>query len=577
MTEQRDSVEIQGDEGDREATWLRLLPLVAVLVATGPLLLWGFPAGHDWGWELVRIVEYQEAFSSGQWLPFWAADLYSGWGSPLFLFYAPLFSALASAGSATFGSLLTGPTLTLVVLTMISAFLVVLMMEALPETAGDHKKSAARVAAYVYILQPYLLADLLIRNANAEYTALCLLPLVFYGVFRLRDQPLVGALALAAGLGLSILAHNLTALIAMGMALLLTVVLFLPTRSHRQLAWAGGGVGLGLLLAAWFWIPALTLTGLVRPELLVEGRYDFRVNFLDFGTLWGYGEYFSAGLMIPVIFVAGVVLAASSRLQLNPWNRRLFWCFLGCALLALLFQMAVSRPVWEVLPLLPLFQFPWRLMGPLALLTATLAGLLFLGLTGGMRRRSVVLLELLVLTLCVANALPQLRGVRSFSPQGRASLEESLTAEAIRQGRQSATGVDEYLPDGADFAAWKETPPGTLLLNPSTDLKVLAIEEQGTHIRLDLEALRETRVRLARWYFPGWRASLNGETLAVEPGTGGEISVLVPKGRGHLDILLEPPRVRQVATWISALAVVLFVLAFVGARILPWFEPPTSS
>jgi len=572
-----DSPEKQDQAGGGVAGLSRLLPLVAVLVATGPLLLWGFPAGHDWGWELVRIVEYQEAIASGQWLPFWAADLYSGWGSPIFLFYAPLFSALASAGSAIFGSLLTGPTLTLVVLTMISAFLVVRMMRALPGTEGDHKTSAARVAAYVYILQPYLLADLLIRNANAEYTALCLLPLVFYGVFRLRDQPFVGALALASGLGLSILAHNLTALIAMGLALLSTAVLYLPTRSHRQLAWAGGGVGLGLLLAAWFWIPALTLTGLVRPELLVEGRYDFRVNFLDFRTLWGYGEYFSAGLLMPVILILAMALAASSRLRLNGWNRRLFWCFLGCALIAVLFQMAVSRAVWEVLPLLPLFQFPWRLMGPLALLTATLAGMLFLGLTGGMGCRGVLLLELLVLTLCVANALPQLGRVRSFSPQGKASLETSLTAEAIGKGRQSATGVDEYLPAGADLAAWKETPPGTLLLNPPTDLRVLAVEEQGTHVRLDLEAPRETRVRLARWYFPRWRASLNGESVPVEPGSMGEVTIEVPKGRSELEVHLEPPLVRRAGSWISAMAVVLFLLALGAHSSLPWFEPPTSS
>ena len=176
MIDRRDSLERHDEAGGGAAGWLRLLPLVAVLVATGPLLLWGFPAGHDWGWELVRIVEYKEAFATGQLLPFWAVDLYSGWGSPIFLFYAPLFSALASAGVALFGSLLAGPTVTLIVLTMISAFLVTRMMGALPRDNGTDSNAAGRVAAYVYVLQPYLLADLLIRNANAEYAALVLAP-----------------------------------------------------------------------------------------------------------------------------------------------------------------------------------------------------------------------------------------------------------------------------------------------------------------------------------------------------------------------------------------------------------------
>ena len=576
VTERRDSFEAQNSVSDRAADFSRLLPLVAVLVATGPLLLWGFPAGHDWGWELVRIVEYKEAFATGQLLPFWAVDLYSGWGSPIFLFYAPLFSALASAGAALFGSLLTGATVTLVALTMISAFLVMRMMGALQREDDANALAAGRVAAYVYVLQPYLLADLLIRNANAEYAALCLLPLVFYGVFRLHDRPWPGALLLAAGLGLGILAHNLTALIAMGLALLLTVVLYLPARSRRQVVLAGGGMSLGLLLAAWFWIPALSLTSLVRPELLVEGRYDFHENFLDFRDLWGFGEYFSAGLLSPLILIIALVLAASSRLRLSAWNRRLYWCFLGCSLLAVLLQTAISRPVWEVTPLLPLFQFPWRLMGPLALLTATLAGLVFLGLTGGLRRRSVLLLELLVLGLCIANALPQLARVRSFSPEGRASIEQGMTAEAIGKGRQTATGVNEYLPAGADFAAWSQTPPGSLLVSPPPGLELLAAEESGTRLRLDLEAPSEMRLRLARWYFPGWRASLNGEPIPVEPGSMGEVTMAVPKGRSHLEVHPETPLVRRVGAWVSAVAVVLFLFAL-GAHSLPWFEPSTSS
>jgi uncharacterized membrane protein len=576
VSNELDTSEARADRNRRESGWLRLLPLVAVAVATGPLLLWGLPAGHDWGWELVRLVEYKEAFATGQVLPFWALDLYSGWGSPIFLFYAPLFSALASAGSALFGSLFTGPTIALIALTMVSAFLVTRMMGAVPGEGSDHKGAAARIAAYVYVLQPYLLADLLIRSANAEYTALCLIPLVFYGVFRLRQSPRWGALALAVGLGLSILAHNLTALIAMGLALLSTAVLYVPSRSKRQLAAAAGGVGLGLLLTSWFWVPALALTHLVRPGLLVEGRYDFHENFLDFASLWGHGEYFSAGWLSPVILVLALALAGSSRLKLSGSYRRLFWCLLSCAAAAVVLQMAISRPVWEVTPLLPLFQFPWRLMGPLAALTAMLAGLLVLGLTTGLGRRQVLVVELLMLALCIANAVPQLTRVRSFSPEGVASIEQSLTAAGIRQGRQSATGVDEYLPALADIDAWKETPPGSLLLDPPSGLEVLAVEQEGTLIRLDLNSPEATNVRLARWYFPRWRASLNGEPLVVEPGSLGEISMAIPDGRSQLEVHLEPPLARRAFVWVSGLAMVVFLLAS-AASFLPWFEPHSSS
>jgi hypothetical protein len=157
-----------------------------------------------------------------------------------------------------------------------------------------------------------------------------------------------------------------------------------------------------------------------------------------------------------------------------------------------------------------------------------------------------------------------------------ASIEQSLTATGIRQGRQSATGVDEYLPAQADLTAWRDTSPGTLLLDPPSGLAVVAVEEEGTRIRLDLNSQEATKVRLARWYFPRWRASLNGEPVVVEPGPLGEISMAIPKGRSQLEVHLDPPLVRRTFAWISGLAMVVFLLAS-AASFLPWFEPHSSS
>ena len=81
-----------------------------------------------------------------------------------------------------------------------------------------------------------------------------------------------------------------------------------------------------------------------------------------------------------------------------------------------------------------------------------------------------------------------------------------MTGETMGRGRQTATGVNEYLPAGADFTAWKETPPGSLLVSPPPGLELLrATEESGTRLRLYLEATGEMRIHLARWYFPGWQ------------------------------------------------------------------------
>ncbi len=79
----------------------------------------------------------------------------------------------------------------------------------------EHAQSAARMAAGVLLLCPYFLADRYVRNANAEYTALCLLPVVLYGALRMREKACQGVLYYSLGLAAVILAHNLTGLAAL--------------------------------------------------------------------------------------------------------------------------------------------------------------------------------------------------------------------------------------------------------------------------------------------------------------------------------------------------------------------------
>src|SRR5439155_677729 len=83
------------------------------------------------------------------------------------------------------------------------------LLWALPLVAAA---ASARAAASFYVLHPYLLGDAWLRNADAEYTALCLAPFALAGLLRARAQPRSAVLWIAAGLALVVLAHNLSGL-----------------------------------------------------------------------------------------------------------------------------------------------------------------------------------------------------------------------------------------------------------------------------------------------------------------------------------------------------------------------------
>ena len=275
---------------------LRGLPYVAFVIAVWPLLADGFPRGHDWAFELVRIAEYRSALEAGQLPPFWAENLYSGYGSPIFLFYAPLF-LLASSVLSWLSSFPAAATWVLIGLTLVSVWTTQRMMRAAAVDAAG-----ARVAVYFYVLSPYLLGDKLIRNANAEFAGLCLAPVALTGLFLLSDRKRAALLWLSIGLALTILSHNLTALVVMGLLLLGGPILYFPRLGRDGWLALAAGIALGLALAAFFWLPALLLGDWMRPEELLTGKFDFHVQFTTLLQLFAYDAIHSLATYRTVLF-----------------------------------------------------------------------------------------------------------------------------------------------------------------------------------------------------------------------------------------------------------------------------------
>lgn len=416
---------------------LDLLPWGAVLLACLPLLVGGFPAGHDWTFELTRDWAYGRALAAGQVPPHWASELYWGCGSPVFLFYPPLFALQAAALSAAAGSVTWGATAALVLFTVLGMVTVTRAVRAAP----GGTRPGARVAAYLLVLGPYLLGDALIRNACAEYAALCLMPLAVEGLLVADTRPRSGAFLLAAGVALVMLAHNLMGLVlVVGLA---AAAVGLGPLSGRRLSALAGGTGLGLVISSFYWLPALLLTPWVRPGDLLGGKLDFHDNFRPLTDLLGYEPFFAVGLLPVVVWAGAAYTAARYRGAL----RVLVYCLVAAAMLLVL-QLRVAVSVWELVPTLAYFQFPWRLMGPLSVITALCGGFVFAWASRGWPSRAVRAAEVAVLVLCVANALPRLSQYGPLEPEQVAAFEATLEPAAPAEHR--VTLADEFLPRGAD-------------------------------------------------------------------------------------------------------------------------------
>lgn len=543
----------------RRRVWLDAIPYFAALVSCAPLLVGGFPQGHDWAYELARVAEFSHAVEDGQFPPHWAPNLYGGYGSPVFLFYAPVFAALAAAASALLGSLAAGASLVLVSFSIVGVFAIRRMFDAVP--ALDPR--AGRIAATLFALNPYLIADKLIRNANAEFAALCLLPLVLVGLPSLDRRPLRGAIAIAGGLAGVALSHNLTLLTAL--ALLVGGTLWLHGRRGGARTWLAlaVGVALGLLMAAFLLLPAAVFHDAVRLDDLLRGKFDFHRQWKSLGESFGYSQFFSVGVLTPILLAfAGWVYFRS--VVDGFAGRRLLSGALIAALVLIGLQQPLSTALWEVLPGLPFVQFPWRFMGPLAFVSAVAGAIAVARVVAQCPPPLRVRLELVVFAICVANAWPQLASYRALSLAEIDRIELTTYPGQLRRSDLNVTVLDEYLPRAADMAVWKRAAlTGSRpweVVGPEVDIKLL--EQRGSGIVLRANLSTDTRIRLARWYFPGWEAKLDGKSVSIERNRSGGIDAMLPAPGGEFELVRRAPVSRRIGLALSALGVGLwFALA----------------
>lgn len=522
----------------KQDTLLPWWPWIAVLMACMPYVH-SFPQGHDAGLEVLRVAEYLHALEDGQYPPYWASNLYGGYGSPVFLYYAPLFSFTAAILSKLLSSFAAGGVLAGILFTVVSAASMMALMREVLGRGDPAAEAAARISTYLYVLSPYLMADKFARGANAEFTALAVLPLVLLGLLRGGHAPRQGVLILSIGLALVILAHNLTALAAVFLLLVAAGLHYLPNgrAGLDRLSFAFPGVLLGLALSAFFWWPALAMLQGMRVEeisgLFVPDRFPALV------ALFGVGHTYSGGPLIPAALILAYLAYFKGE---GARYRRLLLFTLFCGGGFILLQTSVSAPLWDAAQPLKLFQFPWRMMGALAMVSAMAGGMAFYAWMRQRTNRPRVTVEYAVLVLAVTVAVIDLLGANPLTWKGSADLE-GLSSAVVRELDVNGTARHEYLPPGAKLES--RVLPAQVEIRDGDQVVasiVPCIAKGGLVFAVETNAPRTLRMPV--WSFDVWRVKLNGTETAYRGNEVGSIDVDIPKGRYDVQLELRSPQAR---------------------------------
>lgn len=545
-------------------TWL--IVILLSIPAVWALFVSGFYGASD-DVHIAWLYEMDQTIRAMKFPPRYVPDLSFGFGYPLFHFVFPLPFYL-------------GETFHLIGLSLVDSIKLVFLLSIplsmlgmyflLNEFLGPGLSLAGSV---IYAYTPYRSTDIYIRGAIGESFAFVFLPVITLCIIKIFSEekswkwPAVLSLSLA---GL-ILTHNIISYMFFPFLLVLIFLMLLGYRKREAILKVAIGIFLGLLSSIYFWLPAIKDSSLMK--------YSTVFNYLDhFPTLrqlvtpyFGYGasvpgpgdgmSFFLGVLNVLIVLAALIFFLKTYRNSDVRGKIMFFWAFF--IFLTSVFMMNHrSSFIWNSIPLVPYFQFPWRF---LTLTTFSIPILLVV--LKDVKKRNALSLVIILLAIVL--------NITYFRP-------------ADFLGRQDDYYLDRYIPEPSPSVSYLQTQEEYLRLPKDnkerpdklfprffsrTGVDILEVSERNKFdASAKIKVNKETIVNYNKYLFPGWNLEVNGQK--VEPFAGepfGQIAFELSEGVNNVNIYFSETNFNKILDLLSSLALLSSLLMLSGVvKNLQW-------
>lgn len=564
----------------------KIIPFVFVIIlslwAVKPFFAPGFFPMHD-DTQVARVYEMNKSLSDGMFPVRWVSDLGYGYGYPIFNFYAPL--AYYIGGSFNYlglDSLISTKIMMVLGILLAGVFMYVLASRLFGKIGGI-------ITALFYTYAPYHAVDIYVRGDVAEFWAYAFIPLLFYGLLMTYKENkwlfvVIGAIGYAG----VILSHNLT-------AMMVTPFLFIATAVYWYLAYKNKKmhniyyliftIFLGLLLSAFYWMPALLEMHYTNVFSQIGGGADFRDHFVCLNQLWqspwGFGGSasgctdglsFKIGKLHMILSFIGIMgliwIWFSSKkkdffINLKKHDDIIIFTLLSVfgLLISSFFTLEVSKSVWENIPLMAFFQYPWRF-----LLLVTFFSSILVGFSIWIFEKKVGESKLnkgfFYTGVCVLIFFLLYINIELFTPQTITNKTNSDYTNLTSLKWTMSKISDEYMPKNFNKPMMQKDIVNEKLILESSNAKILyqSQNSQGTTAVIDI--FNKTNVHINTAYFPAWNAFLNGQKIYVTPLKNG-MSVILPEGRHNLSIDFIQTPIEKFANAISLSGLFMLIIGII--------------
>jgi hypothetical protein len=496
-------------------------------------------------------------------------DLGYGYGYPLFSFYGPLpyyvgsvfHLAGMSATDAAKAMFAVGIILAAVTMYFLGRYL--------------FGPSGGIVAAVFYLYAPYHAVQTYVRGAVGEFYAAAFLPLAVLGAFMAAGRHRRLGLALGVlGLAGVILSHTIYGYVIVGLFIAAIAVMAAGKLWRPGIGYGWDAVRflvyivvIALDLTAFFWLPAFAEMGATSVSKVIgPATADYRQHFVCPGQLWqspwGFGGSAPGcvdgmSFKIGKLHVLAELLGLGLAVGLRPRGRIGSGAVFAGILLpvSVLATLAISTPVWAIVPKAAFIQYPWRF-----LVTAVFASSLSAALAVGLLRRNMI--RWAVAAILIAGCVGM--NADLFVPQSHDGRGDAQMA-SMGDITWRVSGVsDEYMPAGFVRPKRESELPSTVISALQPVIQTVR-SQSPTSFVVDVGSPVSQRVTVNRAFFPGWTFRVNGKRVPPDVERGLP-TVVVSQGTSTVEGTLDDTPVRAVGNVLSAVTAVLFVIILYGKK-----------
>jgi len=507
---------------------LKIGPVILVLfisfLGLFTLIHPGLPPTHDGEYHVVRFWQFYKVLSDGVIYPRWAPDFNNGYGIPLFTFVYPLPNYIASLFHLSGISFIDGFKLNMLFAGLVGTFFFYLWSKKHWGTLG------AVIATTFYSFAPYRFVDIYVRGSVGELWSMAFFPGFLWTIdnyFQTKQRKYV--LFSSILLALVIFSHNILGLMFFVFVLFYIAFLIIQQKNRKPLILSSLFIILSsLFISSIFWLPALLETKYTLGLQIFNIKSHFPELYQLLIPSWGTGFSGNTSLSNQMSFQIGIANLLAVIVSFfvvfkikDKKKKEILILFLASFLIIFFLMLRPSLFLWQKIPLLNYFQFPWRFLSLEILICGFLAGSFGFFLekikTKYIRLFLTALVLIFVIFLSISYAHPPyyLERVDNYY----------LTRSNFVDGTNS--------PGNSFNTIWfKKIPKAKSKISVISGEATVKTEIlKSNYYKFGVDCFNSCKIQINTAYFPGWNVYVNEKKRKVNLTKQGLFSFNLEKGK----------------------------------------------